>query len=417
MLLKELFAFVILLYLIDVTFCQEGAWNLSLTHEELNGRTYCRPKSDKSEHHVAFINRKDFVWDCKNIAHTVFFMVQWSESEINSLVSKIEYLYASILFIENTMAERIDFSSLKHIDNVTLEIKHNPKLKTILFRKDALTFSDSIIYLFGSPQFTDESMPVIKNHCIEYCARARTTEMPIKREKDRSTGLEWCSFDSRGAKATYYKPNPLLTTCPGMFYMKIYMIGWPVAEIQKVLSSIHSLYYVAILIAHTDIETVDLTSMAYVNIFHLYLLDNPKLKDVYFSDVVRNTKKLRDSVTVISFNNPKMSLKSAEYLKLFCNYACLIENANLKPTPPTTTAKIATQLPLIVGTEPMPVKEMMISHRPWIIGQEDQPIPVTEAHEESVETTTESIDEDSHATSSSILLIPAVLLAILLGDF
>ncbi|CAB3398726.1 unnamed protein product [Caenorhabditis bovis] len=346
-------------------------------------------------------------------------MIHWSESEINSLLSKVEYLYYVKIYIESTMAVKIDFSSLREIDGVLLEIKYGSKLRTIDFRRDGLTVKKSELYAFALPLLNDENLALLKRYCGDGdCEHARETKINMWRRKDKKNGLEWCWFHSPGVhKATFYKPHPYLTSCKRIFNAKIYMVGWPVAEIEKVLKNIEAGSFLVVFIARTDVEVLDVTSTVYVDAYHFYMLDNPKLKDVYFSDVIRNTEKFRSGFTVLSFNNPKMSYKSNEYLKLFCDYACLMEDVNLKPTPPTTTPKIPTQQPLIVATEPMPSKEMMIPNLQWMIGQEDQSIPVTEVHEESVETTTESIDEHSHATSSSILLIPAILLVILLGDF
>ncbi|CAB3398722.1 unnamed protein product [Caenorhabditis bovis] len=367
---KKLCVLLILLAVVDIA----NAGNYSLNYEEIEGRTYCRVKSATTQSKVVLVNRDEFVWNCTSLSSMTIYVVNWSQDDINSLFSEFEYLYDVLLYIHATTAEIIDFSSLKQADSILLSVMDNPKLKDIVVPDELLSSKGyREIVMFGNPLMNDGTIAIITKLCTGLCRLngAKETKMVLEHQQRPGTGLrdEFCKFTSTadvnkifddglgGLRTCHYKPTPDLMGCTRLGGIKVIIMDWSVDDIVKFTSNLEAAHYVSLIIANSDVDTLDFTSMAFSSMVQIVLINNKKLQNIYFSDIVRNTPKFRNYTSVESFDNPQLSLKSIELLKLFCSVGCGIEDAIIPSEEPKTTKKPTTHRPLILGSnteEPPP---------------------------------------------------------------
>ncbi|CAB3398821.1 unnamed protein product [Caenorhabditis bovis] len=305
-------------------------FHLRVENKEYNGKNYCHVRSDLIEENVALINRDDFRWNCTNIASTMLYMIKWTENEINSLLGNAEYLYDVHIFIQNSQLEKIDFSSLKSIENVQLNIQDNPKLKEIIVPEAIFgTRKNILIYLFGNPSLSTESIETFKKLCDVSCGMSTPTKTEIKRIRimvnhDEIVKGFWCRFNDLGdAQAAFYSPNEELKFCRNLNQIKIIITDWSNEQINEFLGNLIAASVITLLIAHSQLEVLDLSAIGYLDRIIFILIDNPKLRTIKFSRLVLDQKRIMNVVQ--SFHNPMLSDESIEGLRKICAFNCLIE--------------------------------------------------------------------------------------------
>ncbi|CAB3398720.1 unnamed protein product [Caenorhabditis bovis] len=412
---------LILLAVVDIA----NAGNYSLNYKEIDGRTYCRVKSATTQYKVVLVNRDEFVWNCTSLSSMTIYTVNWSQDDINSLLSAFEYLYDVLLYIHATTAETINLSSLKRADYVVLSVMDNPKLKDIVvsdkFRKSDAKRS---VFTFGNPLMSDRTIAILTQLCTEPCRLNGPRETKIVLQDHPSTIADvrddFCLFSSSadvnmifedglgGVKTCHYKPKADIMGCTRLEGVKVIMVDWSVDDIVKFTSNIEAAHYVSLIIANSDVETLDFTSMAFSMKVQIVLINNKKLQNIYFSDIVRNTPKFRNYTFVESFDNPQLSLKSTELLKLFCSMDCAIEDAIIPITKPRTTKKPTTHRPLILGsnTEEPPPPPL-----PSVTQETNKPNPETTIAVDNHDGDTEYKVEIDYSASPSIF-VASLLIAI-----
>ncbi|CAB3398718.1 unnamed protein product [Caenorhabditis bovis] len=317
-----------------------GSSHLQLQNKAINNREYCR--STLNTKAALSIYDAD-VEACTNLADITIYMTQWNEEDINRILSKIEYLYNVSLYIEDTTAVKIDLSSLKEMNLVYLVVSHNPTLKEISIPESAFTeILNYKLLLYDNPSLDDETLKKFNEYCGNNCGNAKQRDVIVNPypETQGRVNSSWCEFTTASLElSTYYKPDPEIINCLHFYRVKIYMTGWPVEDVELFTKKFLAASLVTIIVAHSEIEVLDLSALKFTEVFELILLDNLKLKEVRFSDVVMNTRKFLDATAIHSFNNPQLTNQSYETLVKVCHRKCDIEKPDFSATTmaPTTT--------------------------------------------------------------------------------
>ncbi|CAB3398710.1 unnamed protein product [Caenorhabditis bovis] len=334
-----------------------GSSHLQLQNKAINKREYCR--STLSTKAALSIYDAD-VEACTNLADITIYMTRWNEEDINRILSKIEYLYNVNLYIEDTTAVKIDLSSLKEMNLVYLVVSHNPTLKEISIPESAFTAVRRYkLLLYDNPSLDDETLAKFNKYCGNNCRNAKKRDVIVSehRETMGRVNSSWCQFTTASPElSTYYKPDPEIINCLHFYRVKIYMTGWPVEDVELFTKKFLAASAVTIIVAHSEIEVLDLSALKFTEVFELILLDNLKLKEVRFSDVVMNTIRFRGATAIHSFNNPQLTNQSYETLVKVCLRKCDIEKPDFSATTiaptPTPTEPPTTIAPTPPPTEP-----------------------------------------------------------------
>ncbi|CAB3398716.1 unnamed protein product [Caenorhabditis bovis] len=350
-----------------------GSSHLQLQNKAINNREYCRSTLSTK---AALSTYDADVEACTNLADITIYMTQWNEEDINRILSKIEYLYNVNLYIEDTTAVKIDLSSLKEMNLVYLVVSHNPTLKEISIPESAFTeILNYKLLLYDNPALDDETLAKFNKYCGNNCGNAKQRDVIVSehRETMGRVNSSWCEFTTASPElSTYYKPDPEIINCLHFYRVKIYMTGWPVEDVELFTKKFLAASVVTIIVAHSEIEVLDLSALKFTEVFELILLDNLKLKEVRFSDVVMNTRKFLDATAIHSFNNPQLTNQSYETL-VKVNFTPPTEPpTTIAPTPPpteppTTIAPTppSTEPPTTIAPTPTPTEPPRAAWNTW----------------------------------------------------
>ncbi|CAB3398712.1 unnamed protein product [Caenorhabditis bovis] len=326
----------------------------------ITGRDYCTfPVVETGVYAMSTSDR--FPVECGSIANFQLFMVGWNESEVNRILSKIEYLYNVDLFIENTDAEVISFPMLKELINVRLIIAYNPYLETIDIPERVLMNADQLgqqleesspwrprfyplLEIHVNPALNDSNLAMLKKYCKLKCPSARREIMEVKYSDyyQQKFNTPMCYFDTqRFERTTFFRPEMKLLPCINLLYVKIYVTSsWTKREAELYTVALRAFRGVTLVVMQSNLEIFDLGLVTYAQEFNLYLLDNPFLKEVRFSDELLKSPLLRGATSwfgfalryhtlpisaIHSFNNPQLSWFTYTTMKTLCYSDCEIE--------------------------------------------------------------------------------------------